>query len=164
MKKILTLILLSLSMISFSQKLPAYYIVGQDTIGITLSISQLQKIDNDEEMLILLKKSTIECDSAGKQYVVVIDDLKNQIAILGIKVDEQNNGLDTKDKMINNLKLQISGYEKDKLLCAEQSKDKDKVITNQKKDILKLKMQKLGGAILIAVETGVLTYLILFKL
>jgi len=58
MKKLLTLLFSLIVILSFGQKqIPPYYLIeNNDTIGVVLSVKQAQKLDNDLEMLKLLKQ------------------------------------------------------------------------------------------------------------
>ena len=59
---LLSLLILIIPTLSFSQNnnLPQYFIEGGDTIGILLSIEQVQKLDNNSQLLDLFKQLQIE--------------------------------------------------------------------------------------------------------
>ena len=162
MKKLIIGLLLLLSISVKSQSididLPRYYIVQEDTIGIIISIEQAQKIDNDIEISSLLNLSMVQCDSLQSKYIIVVDKLNNRVALLQFKIDDLNMINSDQNKMINNLKLQIESYNKELKLCDDQSKDKDKIIDNQKHDIRKLKRQRIGGYIISTILSVSLAY------
>lgn len=128
---------------SIDLDLPRYYVVQNDTIGVILSIEQLQKIDNDLEIKNLLEKALIDCDSLSNQYIVVVDKYEKRIAILEVKNEELEDLNETKSEIIKELKSKVANYEKDLALCNEQNSKKDIIISNQKGTINKLKW---GGA------------------
>jgi predicted RNase H-like nuclease (RuvC/YqgF family) len=161
MKSILAFIfscLLTLS--SFSQSTsdstsyPQYYVVNGDTVGVILTIEQLQKIDNDLEIKNLLEKSLIDCDSLSSQYIVVVSKLENRVTILEVKNSELLKANEQQDQIIKQLNLKVSNYEKDLNLCDEQSKKKDTIISNQQSTINKL---LIGGG---ALNLGLLVILV----
>lgn len=152
MKTLLTFILgCLLTISSFGQptsdstSYPQYYVVNGDTVGVILTIEQLQKIDNDLEIKNLLEKSLIDCDSLSSQYIVVVSKLENRVTILEIKNSELLKATDQQDQIIKQLNLKVANYEKDLNLCDEQNKKKDTIISNQQSTINKL---LIGGGVL----------------
>lgn len=152
MKSILTFALtFLLSLSAFCQSTtdstsyPRYYVVNGDTVGIILTVEQVQKIDNDLEIKNLLEKSLIDCDSLSSQYIVVISKLENRVAILEIKSNELLSANQKQDQIINRLNAEIANYDKDLKLCDEQGKKKDTIISNQQSTINKLMFG--GGAL-----------------
>jgi len=153
-----TLVTLNLQSQSIDLDLPRYYIVQEDTVGVILSIEQLQKIDNDLEIKNLLEQSLIDCDSLNNQYIVVVDKLENRIAILEIKNGELENTSSIQTKMIGELKLKVANYERDLYLCGEQNKKKDTIISNQKSTINKLTWGGGTGVAALLVIIGLLIF------
>ena len=144
MKKFLlfTLFLL-LSILSKAQNnFPHYYIKNGDTIGVVISIKQAQKIDNDYDLLSLLKKSKIEESKVDSAYIVVINNYGQEVAQLKLKISTMDDIDLIKDKEISNLRSQIDEYERDKLLSDLQLAKKDTIIQNYKGQVVKLKLQK----------------------
>lgn len=162
MKSILLFLFTLVSTCLYSQavdvELPRYYIVQNDTVGIIISVEQAQKIDNDLEIKKLLELSMIKCDSLSNQYVVVVDKLNKQVAILELKINELNNASSTQNKMIGELKAKIDNYSKDLKLCDEQNKKKDEIISNQKKTIRKLTWGGGTGVVALLVVIGLLVF------
>jgi hypothetical protein len=144
MKKFLLFILfLLLSILSKAQNnFPHYYIKNGDTIGVVISIKQAQKIDNDYDLLSLLKKSKIEESKIDSAYVVVINNYGQEVAQLKLKISTMDDIDLIKDKEISNLRSQIDDYERDKLLSDLQLAKKDTIIQNYKGQVVKLKLQK----------------------
>lgn len=154
---LLTLILFLTCQVCFSQtnykkeNLPAFYVQNKDTIGVILSVDQLQKLDHDVELLNLLKIKGINCDSTIKKYVRVLNEYGKQVAILETKISELESVDDGKDQMINNLKIQVANYKADLDRSEIQLHLKDNIIKNQDGRISRLKLQKaltIGGGIL----------------
>ena len=139
---------------SDSTSYPQYYVVNGDTVGVILTIEQLQKIDNDLEIKNLLEKSLIDCDSLSSQYIVVVSKLENRVTILEVKNSELLKASEQQDQIIKQLNLKVSNYEKDLNLCDEQNKKKDTIISNQQSTINKL---LIGGG---ALNLGLLVILV----
>lgn len=151
MKSVLTFILTCLLSVSaFCQAkdtvdYPQFYVVNGDTVGVILTIEQVQKIDNDLEIKNLLEQSLIDCDSLSSQYIVVIDKLEQRVAILEVKNNELLLATKQQESIIKQLNDKILNYEKDLKLCEEQSAKKDNIISNQQGTINKLMF---GGGVL----------------
>lgn len=137
MKKTLLLLLsfLICSLLSFSQStdFPQYYIKNGDTLGIIISLEQAQKIDNDYDMLDLLKNYKVAVDKLDSAYIFVIDNMKQQVAVLNLKISQLEGIIKLKDSQIDNLKDQIDKYRRDNDLANAQLKAKDEIIDNYKK-------------------------------
>ena len=147
MKKILTIILLFLSFIGKSQKIdyPYYYIKGNDTLGIVISVTQAQKIDNDYTLLNLLKQYKFNSDKLDSINIVINDDFKNEVAQLKLKSQNLEEQLNLKDSLINNLKDQISKYQSDQNLSNTQLQKSDEIINNYKKENRRLRFKNFLG-------------------
>lgn len=146
MKKfILTFVLLISSIFLFAQDYP---IMSVDSCGnkvVTLTLEQAQKIDNNLEILKLLKIQTSDCDSVISAYIVVVDEFRNKVAVLEFSVKTLNDQLKSKDRALSNLQEQLKNEKKDKTLCEGQLKSKDIIIDDRDKEIRKLKIQKIVG-------------------
>jgi hypothetical protein len=152
MKKILlTLLFGVISYMGYSQytptqtDFPRYLINGKDTIGVVISVQQARKIDNDYDLIILLKKYKSQCDSTDSAYVSVVDNQNNQIALLNVKISELQSIDSTQTVMINNLNSQINDYKKTIDLSNQQFAAQTQIVNNQNKEIRKLKTQKFLG-------------------
>ena len=113
-----------------------------EIIGATLTIDQLQKIENDAQLLDLYKRLNLQCEEKEFNYIKVVDDLEEIVGVLEIKnktLEEVNSG--QKD-MIENLKSQVQNWKKDVEKCDEQSSKKSEIITNQQSEIKKLKTHR----------------------
>jgi hypothetical protein len=144
MKIIITIILSCLLTISVfgqsndSTSYPKYYVLNSDTLGVILTVDQLQKIDNDLEIKNLLESSLIDCDLLSSQYIIVVSKLENRVSILELKNSELLKVTDQQDQIINQLNLKLVNYEKDLNLCDDQNKKKDSIISNQQMTINRL--------------------------
>jgi uncharacterized protein YaaN involved in tellurite resistance len=154
MKKIFILILtLIISVSGFSQtipapqdslikSLPAYYMQGNDTLGVIISIDQAQKIDNDLELLQLFEDMRVSCDSVVKHYIVVVNQYERKIAVVEAKFNKSDSTVKDQKLIINNLNKKIDNYEADLKLAQKQLKMKDDIIANNEKMIGKLQLTK----------------------
>lgn len=162
MKTLLTIIL-SIFIISSAKsqfnniEYPQYIIKNGDTVGVMITVAQAQKVDSDYDLLNLLKKSKLQFDRADSASVIVINNLGQQVAELKLKITAMEDLDRTKDNQISNLKEQITKYERDSFLSAQQIALKDEMIGNYKKENIKLKTQKIigftigGGGLLAAI-------------
>lgn len=147
-----------------TQELPTWFIYKGDTIGLVLSVQQVQKIDSDLELLSWLEKKGFTCDSTLAAYVRVVDDLGKQITIFKINVEELNTQIKNKDSQIDNLKQQVNAHKKDLNLANEQITLWEKVNQNNNKRITRLKIQRnlwIGGGVLATVTATLVTFFIL---
>ena len=142
---------------------PQFYIQNGDTMGITFSIKQAQKIDNDYDLLYLLKQAKFNYEKLDSASIVVINGLGQQVAELKIKVNKLEDINRQSDLQIANLKEQILKYERDSFFSAMQLAKKDTIINNYKKENRKLKTQRflgftIGGGSFLAVIILILTH------
>jgi len=129
-----------------------------EIIGATLTIDQLQKIDNDAQLLDLYKKLNLQCEEKEFNYIKVVDDLEEIVGTLEVKNKTLKEVNSSQKEMIENLKLQVENWKKDVEKCDEQSSKKSEIITNQQGEITKLKTHR---AILVGVVI-IITALSLF--
>ena len=165
MKKILFIIVFILSSLNINaqfkkEELPKFYIENGDTIGIILTIEQVQKLDNNSDLLTLFKKMSIDCDVVNNDYVVVVNKLNEKIALLEIKIDNLNKQIDKQDDMIVNLNKQISDYKINEDLSNKQLENDKTIIKDLKKD---LRTQKIKTAVAF-IGAGITTITTIFLL
>lgn len=144
MKKILTILIILTSIISFSQsnETPRYLIENGDTVGIVLSVEQVQNLDNKVELLYLFEKLQMNCDSVNSYYIEVINRSDEKIGLLEAKISDLISQGNVKDNLIVNLRTQVSKLEEDSELCNTQILNKDKEIKLLKEDLRKEKIKK----------------------
>jgi predicted RNase H-like nuclease (RuvC/YqgF family) len=147
MKKILLLITILFTLKSqiSAQDFPKLYVVKGDTVGVIFSIQQAQKVDNDYELLRLLKQAKVMSDRTDSVYIMIVDNFGKQVVEYKLKVSTLESLVSTQNEQIKNLKDQIEKYQRDSFLANEQSLRKDTIINNNKKEIRKLKTQKFLG-------------------
>lgn len=139
---LLTIIYILNSLSSFSQKLPNYYIVNGDTLGITLSLSQVKRIKNDLQLKSILEDMRISCDSTISKYILVVDNYEKSITSLKTIMEKLDSSNNVKKQIIDNLQDELILVKIDRNLCKIGSKTKDTLIDNYKKDIKKVKNQR----------------------
>ena len=145
MKKILLLITLLLSFYTYSQDYPKIELNSKGEKVVVFTLEQAQKIDNDLEILSLMKVARVKCDSLNLSYIKVIDEQKGEIIILKKLNDELSKNEKDKDKQISNLSEQNSNLQKNIDLCNKENGNKDKEIEGLNDDIKKVKWKSLGG-------------------
>ena len=153
MKNLFFLILLFISLVSFSQEYPKIELNNKGEKVVVFTLKQAQKIDNDLEIYELLKVSRIKCDSLNLSYVKVIDEKNNQIVLLKSLNKENEKQIIDKDKQINILVEQNKNLQKNIDLCDKQKLNNTEEINGLKKDINKMKWKGLtsgfiGGVVL----------------
>ncbi len=145
MKKILLLLTLLLSFYTYSQDYPKIELNSKGEKVVVFTLEQAQKIDNDLEILELMKVARVKCDSLNLSYIKVIDEQKGEIVILRKLNDELSKNEKDKDKQISNLSEQNSNLQKNIDLCNKENGNKDKEIEGLNDDIKKVKWKSLGG-------------------
>ena len=146
MKNILLSIILIFSFLSCKSAtnqdtLPRFLINGSDTT-VVLSLEQAQKLDSDEELLTMLKKSKISCDSLGSYYIKVIDDKNVTISVLKIKILKVESESIILNKIIAKLKADISKYEENESLYEKELKNNKTANDVLVKEIKRQKFRK----------------------
>jgi predicted RNase H-like nuclease (RuvC/YqgF family) len=127
-------------------------------VGATLTIDQLQKIDNDYQLLELYKKLNLQCEEKEFNYIKVVNDLEEIVGTLEIKNKTFEEINSSQKEMIENLKSQVENWKKDVEKCDLQSSKKSEIISNQQDEIKKLKTHR---AILVGIVV-VITALSIF--
>ncbi len=124
--------------------------IETDSMGIKvviMTIEQAQKIDNNLDVLTLLEKAGVQCDSLNKAYLKVIDNLGKQVSILELDVKKLKDQIKDKDLQISNLQDRLNNESISNGLCEEQKNKKDEEIKLLKKEVRKQKRQKVVGFI-----------------
>ena len=83
--------------------LPKYYVVDKDTVGIILTVEQVQKLDNDVELLELFKKLQLDCENVTTHYIKIINGLEEKVVLMEVSIKDLNNKSKEQDDLINNL-------------------------------------------------------------
>ena len=149
MKKILiTMMLVLSSVLTFSQS--NYPKIETDSLGkkvVVITIEQAQKIDNNLEILQLMEKAQLECDSLNMSYIRVIDNQGKQISLLGLDIKHLKEQINSKDEQITNLQTRLSNSETTNKLCEEQKLNYEKQVGVLKDEVRKQKTHKIIGFI-----------------
>lgn len=149
MKKILiTMMLVLSSVLAFSQT--DYPRIETDSLGkkfIVMTIEQAQKIDNNLEILQLMEKAQLECDSLNMSYIRVIDNQGKQISLLSLDIKHLKEQINSKDEQITNLQTRLSNSETTNKLCEEQKLNYEKQVGVLKDEVRKQKTHKIIGFI-----------------
>jgi peptidoglycan hydrolase CwlO-like protein len=165
MKKILiTMMLVLSSVLAFSQT--DYPRIETDSLGkkvVVMTIEQVQKIDNNLEILQLMEKAQLECDSLNMSYIRVIDNQGKQISLLELDIKHLKEQLNSKDEQITNLQTRLSNSETTNKLCEEQKLNYEKQVDILKDEVRKQKNHKIIGFIVGGVGTlgGILLAILL---
>lgn len=165
MKKIIIL-LISIFLINFAYSsdldFPKYLTSGKDTIGVIFTVKQAQQIDNDYELLDILTKMKIECDSLSKYWIQVNDEKGKLISLFKLKIQQNDSLISIKDEKIENLNQQIKSHIKNEKDMQEQLDIRLEQISNFKKDNRKLKIKSIlgwtGTTTGVAAAIAVITY------
>ncbi len=137
-----------------------------------LSIEQLQKLDNDGDLVKLFEKLSIDCDSLDSHYIVVVNKLGEKIVVMQLKIDNLDGQISDGNKLLLDVKKQLSitlekldnktkQYNNDETIIANNNV----VIGNLKHDLRISNIKKWAGigstatvgAILLGVTIWVLT-------
>jgi peptidoglycan hydrolase CwlO-like protein len=165
MKKILiTMMLVLSSVLAFSQI--DYPRIERDSLGqkvVVMTIEQVQKIDNNLEILQLMEKAQLECDSLNLSYIRVIDNQNRQISLLEIDIKHLKEQINSKDEQITNLQTRLSNSETTNKLCEDQKLNYEKQVDILKDEVRKQKNHKIVGFIVGGVGTlgGILLAILL---
>lgn len=165
---LLTLGLILAVMLGFSQTpfvkedLPQYFVQNEDTIGILLTIEQVQKLDNNSELLSLFEKLSIKCDSLDTYYVGVINNMNDKITILDLKVAKQDEAMKKQDDMVKDLKAKVANALLRLDLCEQQISNDSLIIKGLKQDLTKSKVKNIVGWSTTGVATAVAIFLGIF--
>lgn len=142
MKKILTILFLIISSISYTQDYPRIETDSNGKKLVVMTYEQAQKIDNSFELLTLLEKAGAECDSLTLSYVKVIDGLKHQVSLLETDINLYKGQVIDKDRQIENIQERLNNCEIIKSTCDQQISIKDKQITLLDNEIKTLKTKR----------------------
>lgn len=142
MKTILTILILIITNITYSQNYPK---IETDSTGkklVVMTYEQAQKVDNAFELITLLEKAGAECDSLTLSYIKVIDVLKHQVSLLEVDVNLFKGQVVDKDRQILNIQQQLSNCESSKQACDSQIEVRNNQINLLNNEIKTLKTKR----------------------
>ena len=151
MRKLLALIMLMFTTLAFSQKkeidYPRYEVdsLGQKVVVIT--VRQAMILDNNSDLLILLKKQVIEMNEYEDICVKVINDKEVVISKMTVQISKLEKDLVVKDDKIKILQDEILALVAKLKLSDEQLTNRDDVIKTMNKQMSKLKTKMIIGGI-----------------
>jgi len=122
-----------------------YYIIDGDTIGIILTVEQVQKIDSDLEMLRLFKLLDTQTQDVDEFYISVINDQNEKISILETTLGNVRNQGTEQEEMINSLKRQLKIRQNQMDSYEDQLINDESIIEALKDDVKTQKRQKIGA-------------------
>lgn len=162
MRLIFIFYFLLITFFTFSQKYPK---IEKDSSGnqvVIMTIEQVQKIDNNLEILSLLEESIIDCENLNNSYIKVIDDQKRTIANLEIGKELLSEQIIDKERAISNLQERLNNAISLSNECENQKKELNNKVDVLQKEVSNLKIRRnIGyGAGLIGVLGVILTLII----
>lgn len=166
MRKLLALIMLMFTTLAFSQRkeidYPRYEVdsLGQKVVVIT--VRQAMILDNNSDLLILLKKQVVEMNEYEDMCVKVINDKEVVISKMTIQISKLEKDLVVKDDKIKILQDEILALLAKLKLSDEQLTNRDDVIKTMNKQMSKLKTKMIiggigGGIIIVALVLSSVT-------
>lgn len=165
MKRLILFLFMILSFNLFSQDYPKIELNESGEKVVVFTLEQTQKIDNDLELLDLLKMYKFQCDTLNISYVKLIDLQSKEILNLRNLSETLQRQIDDKDSQLLNQQQQMKNYELSLETCNKQNSNSKEEIDGLKKDVEKsLKKGRRQGA-LVGFLTGfvVTTTLMLVK-
>lgn len=142
MKTIFTIILTLFSLIALSQEYPKIEIDEKGQKVVIFTLEQAQKIDNDLEILDLLDRNKMQCDSLNISRLRIIDSQNSKIVILEKSISELEAQSADKDLLLANKDQQIKNLEESVKIQEEQKCIKQKQIDGLQDDLKKEKKKK----------------------
>ncbi len=166
MRKLLALIMLMFTTLAFSQRkeidYPRYEVdsLGQKVVVIT--VRQAMILDNNSDLLILLKKQVVEMNEYEDICVKVINDKEVVISKMTVQISKLEKDLVVKDDKIKILQDEILALVAKLKLSDEQLTNRDDVIKTMNKQMSKLKTKMIiggigGGIIIVALVLSSVT-------
>jgi hypothetical protein len=166
MKKILIAILLSISTTCFAQEestpdttpvlsetpcfelpdttdLPQFVVVYGDTVGILMTVNQLQRLDSDAELLRLFKQLDTLNSEAEYFYINIINNMEDKITLSQNKIMELMKLNGKQESMVETLKDKLKNTKKKLELTEEQRENDAIIIKTFEEDINKLKLKNI---------------------
>ncbi len=136
----LLILLIALPMAVFSQEYPRIETSSDGKKTVVFTLDQAQEIDNKLDLLELLEKSRVECDSLDSSLSGVISAQDLQIGLMRETISEFRRQVSDKDSQIANQDQRLLNLEESNRLCEEQKSNKDVQIKDLQGD---LKMQRI---------------------
>lgn len=116
-----------------------------DTIGMILTVAQVQDLDHSVEVGMLLEKALIECDQLDVFYIQVIDGLENQIVIYEKEISNLKSQSGKRDDMIKKLQTGLAKKQSQLDISNDQLMNDEIIISGLEKDLNKQKIKTIAG-------------------
>jgi hypothetical protein len=142
MKTLFTIIFALLSFVALSQEYPKIETDERGQKIVIFTLEQAQKIDNDLEILDLLDRNKIQCDSLNIARLRIIDSQNSKIVLLEKSISELKAQSSDKDLLLANKDEQIKNLEESVKIQEEQKCIKQKQIEGLQSDLKKEKKKK----------------------
>lgn len=142
MKRLILLLGLLTSFCAFSQKYPRIEIDSSGQKVVVMTYQQAQKIDNSFEMLRLLEKANIDCDSLSLSYIRVIDQYKNRVVLLETDLLLYKNQVVDKDLQLLNLQTRLQNCELSSQISDKQIEIREQQIGLLEDEVKSLKIKR----------------------
>ncbi len=126
---------------------PEYYVIDGDTVGITLTIEQVQHINSELEMLKLFKVLDSQTQDVDQFYIDVINNQNEKMSVLQTTLTKIRESGTKQDDIIIKLKRQLKIRTAQYESSGEQISNDEIIIEGLKKDVTKQKAQKIGAFI-----------------
>lgn len=149
MKKLLTLLLLIISQMVFSQK-SEYPRIEIDSLGqsiVIMTVAQAQKLDNDTDLLNEFKKLNNANELEKIAYIKIIDGNEKVIASQKIEISKLSLTIDSKDSEITELKNRINEYALNNSILVKKFETSQSMVDEKNKQIKGLKTKMIVGGI-----------------
>lgn len=163
MKIILTLLFMTLGTICYAQTepidsittqveqtpcpeiptdLPEFVVVYGDTVGVLVSVTQLQRMDSNEDLLALLLQMDDMSVEAEHYYINIVNNMNEKINLYSQKVTNLTEQLKTQENQLTNLKKQVANCEEQQRKTEEQRENDAIIKQTYEEDVKKLKLQR----------------------
>lgn len=118
-----------------------------DTIGVILTVEQVQNLDHKAEIGELLEKALIECDQLDAFYIQVINDLESQIVIYEEKITNLTDQETKRSSMIKTLQTGLAQKQSQLDISNDQLFNNEEIISNLEGDLSKQKIKTIAGTV-----------------
>ena len=118
-----------------------------DTIGIILTVEQVQNLDHKAEIGGLLEKALIECDQLDAFYIQVISGLENQVIIYEKEIKNLTNQESQRSAMIKQLQTGLAQKQSELDISDDQLFNLEIIVSNLEKDLKKQKVKTIAGSV-----------------
>lgn len=159
MKKILTILMMILSITMFSQE--KYPRIEKDSLGqevVVMTIKQAMSLDNNSDLLKLYEELGVDIYNYDISCIKVVDGQNKLIATLNLEIKNLKEQIDTKDQKIDNLQRQITDYVIKVGVLESEVKNRNDLVTVKDKQIKGLRTKMIIGGVGATIVIGGLIF------